>query len=79
MKYLLLIVVVVVVVWLLVPRRRAMRDGGAVPPRPKPGAQTMVVCAHCGVHLPEGEALPGAGGVFCSEAHRLAHEASRRG
>jgi uncharacterized protein len=34
----------------------------------------MLACAHCGVHLPRDEALPGRGGVFCSEAHRAAFE-----
>jgi len=26
------------------------------------------------VHLPQDEALPGRGGVFCGEAHRAAYE-----
>lgn len=30
----------------------------------------MVVCARCGVHIPESEAFEGAGGRFCSEEHR---------
>jgi uncharacterized protein len=34
----------------------------------------MLACAHCGVHLPRDEALPGRGGVFCGEAHRAAYE-----
>ncbi len=34
----------------------------------------MVACAHCGVHLPRDEALPGRGGVFCGEPHRTAYE-----
>jgi uncharacterized protein len=34
----------------------------------------MVACAHCGVHLPRDEALPGRGGVFCGDAHRTAFE-----
>jgi uncharacterized protein len=34
----------------------------------------MLACAQCGLHLPRGEALPGRGGVFCSEAHRAEHE-----
>jgi uncharacterized protein len=34
---------------------------------------TMLACAHCGVHLPQPEALIDAGGrPYCSEAHRLA-------
>ena len=34
----------------------------------------MLACAHCGVHLPRDEALPGRGGVFCGDAHRAAFE-----
>jgi uncharacterized protein len=41
----------------------------------KPGAQEIVACAECGLHLPVDEALPGRGGYFCSAAHRTAHEA----
>ena len=36
--------------------------------------QTMVSCAHCGLHLPQTEALPGPNGFaeqwFCSSEHR---------
>jgi uncharacterized protein len=33
----------------------------------------MVSCAHCGLHLPEADALPGPDGAhYCSEAHRRA-------
>ncbi len=32
--------------------------------------ERMVVCAHCGVHLPESEALEDDGRHFCSEEHR---------
>ena len=72
MKYLLILVVVLVVVWLLRGKRRA-----APAPRSRERAapsQPMLVCAHCGVHLPRDEALPGRGGVFCGDAHRAAYE-----
>jgi uncharacterized protein len=32
----------------------------------------MVVCAHCGVHLPQSDSIAANGAHFCSEAHRLA-------
>lgn len=32
--------------------------------------EAMVRCAHCGVHLPQKEALRDAHGYFCSEEHR---------
>ncbi|HJV61757.1 MAG TPA: PP0621 family protein [Albitalea sp.] len=69
-----LLVVVVVVLWLargrrpLSPGERA--NGGSAAPK----QETMVACAHCGLHLPRNEALPGRGGLFCGEAHRAAFE-----
>jgi uncharacterized protein len=39
------------------------------PPEPTP----MLACAHCGVHLPQADAvLDSAGRPYCGEAHRLA-------
>ncbi|MEO5696589.1 MAG: PP0621 family protein [Burkholderiaceae bacterium] len=74
MKYLLILLVVLAVVWML---RGGLRrrmppppDGGARPQDPRP----MLTCAHCGIHLPRDEALPGRGGVFCDAAHRAAFE-----
>ena len=32
--------------------------------------ERMVSCVHCGVHLPQSEALEEAGNFFCSDAHR---------
>lgn len=67
MKFLLLILVVLGVLWLA----RSLRKP-TLPPTPAqpPRNEDMVACAHCGVHLPRSEALPGRGGVFCGEAHR---------
>jgi uncharacterized protein len=81
MKYLVLVLVIAVVIWLA----RSAREKTAEPPaaRRKPagsrrGDKVMLTCAHCGVHLPADEALPGRGGVFCSEEHRAIVE-SRHG
>lgn len=45
-----------------------------VPPQPTGSAQeAMVRCVHCGLHLPQSEALSDeAGRMFCSPAHRQA-------
>jgi uncharacterized protein len=72
MKILLFLVAVFVLLWLL--RGAAVRrfpPRGAPPPKTP---QPMIACAHCGVHLPRDEALPGRGGVFCGDAHRAAFE-----
>jgi uncharacterized protein len=42
-------------------------DPGA---RPGASAERMVECAHCGLHIPESEALIGGGEPYCCEAHR---------
>jgi uncharacterized protein len=75
MKYLVILLVVLAVLWLA-------RNARRIPPPPtRPGRpdgdrQTMLACAQCGLHLPRDEALPGRGGVFCSEAHRAEYEQS---
>ncbi|HEX6708199.1 MAG TPA: PP0621 family protein [Albitalea sp.] len=75
MKYLLVLLIVLAVLWLARSSRRPL------PPRPDPRQdpapdrqQAIVACAHCGLHLPRDEALPGRGGVFCGEAHRTEYE-----
>ena len=35
-----------------------------------PAGERMVGCAHCGVHLPQSEAVDDNGAYFCGEAHR---------
>jgi uncharacterized protein len=77
MKFLLIIVVVIVAAWLLLGRRGPGKGAGknadAKAAPKKAAAQTMLACSHCGVHLPEAEALrDGSGRPFCTEAHRLA-------
>jgi uncharacterized protein len=81
-KFIVLLVVVFLIVWLV----RGGRPGRAAPPAPSPPSSpptpanapatpdTIVACAHCGLHLPKADALPGRGGVFCGEAHRSAFE-----
>jgi len=82
-KYVLVLLVVVGGLWLWLRRRDSSQAPGRenAPPaesaRPKapmaPAAQTMLACAHCGVHLPQSDAqMDASGRPFCSEAHRLA-------
>ena len=72
MKILLFLVAVFVLLWLLRGATTNRRRVGAAKPPQAP--QPMIACAHCGVHLPRDEALPGRGGVFCGDAHRAAFE-----
>ncbi len=77
MKFLLLVLAVVALLFLL---RGTRRHKGGPPAdkteaaRPPAEPESMVTCAHCGIHLPQNEALPGRGGVFCGEPHRGAYE-----
>ncbi len=75
MKFLLLLGLFLAVVWLTRGGRRNIPRGAPQPPAPggRPTAGTteeMVVCLHCGVHLPESEAVGSAAGWFCSDEHR---------
>jgi uncharacterized protein len=81
MKILFVVLAVVALLWLLRgARRRVAPPPSAKPPTPPPDAPLqMLACAHCGVHMPRGEALPGRGGVFCGEAHRAAFEEAHPG
>lgn len=77
MKYLLLLgVLAVALAWWMLGRRRDGGTGrGSAPPPARKGEAParMVACAHCGVHLPQPDAVSDAAGrAYCSEAHRLA-------
>jgi uncharacterized protein len=74
MKYLLVILVAVLVLWLMFGRRRVERSTDEPPPRASDtGAQAMLACTHCGLHVPRKEAMfDEFGRPYCGEAHRLA-------
>lgn len=69
MKYLIVLAVVAVVYALWRSQRQPPRQGSSSRPRVAP-PQAMVTCAHCGVHLPRGEALWKDGRSYCSRAHQ---------
>ncbi len=72
MKFIVLLIVILAVVWIARKgSRRAVGKGRDRPPLPR---EDIVACGQCGLHLPRSEALPGRGGVFCSEAHRAEFE-----
>lgn len=48
-------------------RRNRPRDEGGSGSR---SPERMVVCATCGVHLPESEAIESSGRHYCCEEHR---------
>lgn len=80
LKFLLMAVVALVLWKVLMPGDRSRNRPSSRKPEPsnEPDApQEMVACAHCGLHLPEGDALsePTASGQprhYCCDAHRRA-------
>jgi uncharacterized protein len=73
-RLLILLVIVVGVAWWLLGRNArvaaARRDADASPASKPEAAQDMIACAHCGVHLPRGDALLEGERVYCSDDHR---------
>ena len=72
MKIVIFLIAVFVLLWLL--RSGTSRRSRPADPTSAASPQPMLACAHCGLHLPRDEALPGRGGVFCGAAHRAAFE-----
>ncbi len=82
MKYLLVLAVVGIAFYLWRQNRRAEADADHAQraqqqARAREQAQaaqrgptTMVRCRHCGVHLPESDAVRGALGPYCGTEHR---------
>ena len=65
-----LIIALAVVVWFKRAAAGTARAAGQPDPR-RQRNETMVQCAHCGVHFPVSEAVAGTGdAVSCSVEHR---------
>jgi uncharacterized protein len=67
-KYL-LIVLIAVVVYLIV-RGFRRPTGSTVNSAKGPEGERMVSCSHCGVFLPQSEAVTSGGQHFCCDEHR---------
>lgn len=70
MKYLVLLAVLVVAFGIWRSRRRSEVASSSETRRPLALPQDMVACAHCGVHVPQADAVVLAGHTFCSAEHR---------
>ncbi len=70
MKYLLLFAFLFVIWWAW--KKRAGAEGVQKGARRSPAPEKMLVCAHCGVHLPESEAVSDGSRNYCCDAHRQA-------
>ena len=65
MSKLLILIVAAAVIYFVI-RGMIRRSGGRQSPPP---AERMVACRHCGLNLPQSEALEGSGRFYCSEEH----------
>jgi uncharacterized protein len=80
MKFLVVAFVVILGFWLWKKNRAddASSTSSKAPAPPDPHKkssdlqppQLMLRCAHCGVHMPQTDAVPGRQGSYCSLAHR---------
>lgn len=75
MKYLLLFALLAVVWWVWKKRQQHSERPAA---RPERKAETMLVCAYCGVHFPEGDGVQDEGEAYCCAAHRSAARSGPR-
>lgn len=71
LKYLLLIGAIAVVAWLLhnARHRRLDHDRSQAGTGGTRAAARMVRCVHCGLHVPENEAVRRGDDAFCSREH----------
>lgn len=71
MKFLLIFLLVMLVAWRWrAGRSHAIRAKQHQAARNAAAPQDMVRCDHCGLHLPQNDAVPGQHGTYCSTAHR---------
>lgn len=68
-KFLIPVLLIAVVLWFLFGRSRSRVARRTDKPR---DPVAFASCAHCGVHLPQDDAVMDSGRAYCSEAHRLA-------
>jgi len=72
MRFLILLVGIVIV-YLLLKKYFRNLQGPASSAKP-PIAENMVRCAHCGVNVPQTEAIFSRGEYFCGDEHRRLHQ-----
>lgn len=69
-----LVLIIAVALVVIIVKRWLTQASGQRSPRPRPERpQRMVRCQHCGLHVPEGEAIADGGRFYCSEEHRRLH------
>lgn len=68
---LLRIILIALAVWIVIVLiRNARAKKQTTDQRPEKQVENMVECAHCGVHLPENEAIREGSDFYCCDEHR---------
>jgi uncharacterized protein len=73
LKFLLLVLGLFVVYWIFKAYKRKVSHGPK-PPAAASGAEDMVRCAQCGVHMPRSEGLMSGQAFYCTPEHRQLHQ-----
>jgi len=67
------LIIIAIAIWLVITILKRYSKGvdqsDSTTRQNKANGETMVQCAHCGVHLPKSESLQSNGQFFCSQAH----------
>ena len=69
MGQLLRLIIILFGVWLVIQIIKRSFASSARATRTKPAIAKMVACAHCGVHVPESEAVRDDNRFYCSPEH----------
>ena len=77
MGQLLRIIIILLGLWLVLTIIKRALVSRQKSPGDKPSVAHMVVCAHCGLHVPESEAIQDGNKLYCSEEHRKAAQQGR--
>ena len=73
MKFLIWGLFIVLLIWLM-RGKKSVVSASSSKAKVVSGIETMCQCLHCGVFVPESEAVVAASGaVYCCEEHRLRH------
>ncbi|MBI5782369.1 MAG: hypothetical protein HZA69_01350 [Gammaproteobacteria bacterium] len=70
MGQLLRITIILIGLWLVLTIVKRALASRRTPPTDKPVVARMVACAHCGVHIPESEAVRDGDKYYCCEEHQ---------
>lgn len=73
MKYLIWFLLILLAIWVIKRSRKSDTDTVSPPEKqPLAAPSNMLTCLHCGIHLPQEEAVTGEQGPYCSTEHRTA-------